>query len=65
MKTYVITYSTPGGRDRINLTPPQVEQLKAEGRWPKNDRGEEYCQISHGKHYGEMSFPDGAVPDNV
>lgn len=55
MKT-VITYSTPGGAEKINLTPAQVTALTAAGKWPRNHRGEEYCQVSHGRHSGTPDY---------
>ena len=47
----VITYQTPSG-DSINLTPKQVAVLESAGKWPRNNRGEEYCRVSHGLHVG-------------
>lgn len=53
----VITYSASNG-ESIDLTPAQVKKLEKAGTWPKNNRGEEYCQVSHGLHVGEPSKSD-------
>jgi hypothetical protein len=48
----VVTWQAPNG-ETINLTRQQERQLRAGGTWPRNSRGEEYCQVSHGLHIGE------------
>jgi hypothetical protein len=51
----VVTWSTPSG-DTLNITPDQAERLEKRGIWPKNARGEEYCQILHGLHWDFPAF---------
>lgn len=62
MKTKVITYSTPSG-DRCNLTPRQVKALEAAGRWPKDSKGNEFCQVSHGLHFGYPTWESNLASD--
>lgn len=57
----VITFQSPRG-EKINLTPAQVKTLEKAGCWPKDSVGEQYCTVSHGKHYGT---PDCATNDIV
>ena len=45
----VITYQTPSG-DTLDLTPAQAKQFTRLHQWPRNGRGEEYCQVSRGLH---------------
>ena len=52
MKTQVITYQAPSG-GQINLTKRQIAALEKARVWPTNSRGEEYCTVNHGLHYGE------------
>lgn len=58
----VITYSSPRGGS-INLTPKQVNILEAARVWPRDWSGEEYCTVSHGKHYGCPDTDSGLVSD--
>lgn len=50
-KTKVITYQAPSG-DTINLTARQIKALERKGTWPKDSRGQEYCTVYRGLHYG-------------
>jgi hypothetical protein len=56
----VVTYSAPSGGS-INVTYKQERRLRNARTWPKNERGEEYCQVSHGLHAGEPSFTDDDI----
>jgi hypothetical protein len=47
----VITWQTDSG-DKINICRECESRLRAEGEWPRNQRGEEYCQVSMGLHRG-------------
>jgi len=58
----VITYQTPSG-DRINLTEKQVAALTAAGKWTRNNKGEEYCTVSHGLHAGTPDCETDNVDD--
>lgn len=59
-RSKVITYSAPSGGE-ISLTRSQAKRLTAAGRWPRNARGEEYCQVSHGLHTGDVSYTDAEI----
>lgn len=50
-RTRVVTWQTANG-DKINISREQSDRLALAGTWPRNARGEEYCQVSHGEHYG-------------
>lgn len=52
----VTTWQARGGAV-IHLTPEQEEALASAGVWPKDERGQEYCSVSHGLHEGEPTFP--------
>ena len=56
MKT-VITYQAPSG-ETIHLTPTQIARLEKAGVWPRNHRGEEFCTVSVGQHYGNSTWSD-------
>jgi len=60
----VITYSSPSG-DKIHLTPGQADRLRTQGKWPKTVLGEEYCQVSHGRHAGRRSFSDEEIEERL
>ena len=47
----VVTWGAPHG-ETINIAPEQERRLTAAGLWPRTDRGEEYCKVTHGLHYG-------------
>lgn len=63
MKTKVITYSTARDTASCNLTPRQVKALEASGRWPKDSAGNEYCQVSHGLHFGYRTWESNLASD--
>lgn len=60
----VITYIAPNGAT-IRLTQAQIDMLDAARKWPRNPRGEEYCTVSHGLHYGEPSMTDAELREDV
>jgi hypothetical protein len=57
----VVTWQSPSG-DRIRICPKCEERLTAEGTWPKDARGDQYCQVSRGLHWG---ICDTCEPDAV
>lgn len=59
MSSKVITYQTPSG-DRIDITPAQERKLTQRGVWPRNEAGQEYCQVHKGLHYGTRT-PDEII----
>jgi hypothetical protein len=46
----VTTWQTASG-EKIDIC--KVCEKSLSGDWPRNDRGEEFCQVSHGLHDGE------------
>jgi len=62
MKTKVITYQNDNGQT-VNLTLKQIEILEDAGKWPKDSRGREYCQVSHGLHYGAPTCDTDILSD--
>ena len=56
----VITWQAPDG-SRISLTRQQERKLRKYGIWPRNQNGEEYCNISHGLHDGARTWTDEAL----
>ena len=57
-RSKVVTYQAPGSNDRIALTNPQARRLRAAGRWPKNSRGVEYCDVYQGLTVGSPTYSD-------
>jgi hypothetical protein len=55
--TKVVTWQSDDG-DVVHITPAQERQFRLAGVWPRNWRGREYCQVSHGLHYGTPTFDD-------
>lgn len=55
----VVTYSTPGGA-KMNLTPGQIQILRAAGTWPRAN-GVEFCQVSRGEHAGAADFTNSEI----
>ena len=51
----VVTYQSPSGSE-INLTPKQIRHLEKQGVWLRDDGGQEYCTVSHGRHFGAPTF---------
>ena len=51
----VITWQTPQGRT-INVCQDCEGQLT--GAWPRDKRGEEYCQVHEGLHTGHCDVCD-------
>lgn len=62
MITKVITYQTPEGLS-INLTPKQVAVLEAAGKWPKDSKGREYCNVGFGLHVGTPTCDTDLLSD--
>ena len=56
----VITYQAPNG-SKIDVTDKQAKMMEAAGVWPKNNRGEDYCQVSQGLHAGEPTYNDEQI----
>ena len=53
--TRVVTWQSPAG-ERISITPAQERRLRASRVWPRDRRGEEYCQVHRGLHVGPPSY---------
>ena len=51
----VITWQSPGG-DTISICPTCQAKLEADGTWPKDWAGREYCRVSHGLHVGHCEI---------
>jgi hypothetical protein len=49
MNETVITYQSPNG-EIIDLTQSQIDKLRKQGVWPRDQHGAEYCTVSHGLH---------------
>lgn len=47
----VVTYSDDSG-NKINICTRCDRVLRRANTWPRNSRGREYCDVSHGLHYG-------------
>lgn len=62
MKT--ITWQSPCGA-KIQVTPKQEKVMKAAGFWPRDDRDEEYCSVSHGLHDGYPTWTDEEIAEMV
>lgn len=57
----VITYVAPYSARKINLTEPQVARLKEAQVWPKDHRGEEFCNVDYGLHAGTPTLTDEEI----
>lgn len=62
--TTVITYASDTGLT-VDLTLPQIRKLTAAHKWPRDRRGTEYCQVSHGAHLGQPTWSDAALAAEV
>lgn len=51
----VVTWQSPSGQT-IDVCRICEERLNAEHTWPRDGRGEEYCQVSRGEHHGECDL---------
>lgn len=60
----VITYKSPNG-GLIDLTPMQIDRLTAAGVWPRDSRGMEFCEVSHGLRQGTPTYTDEQVADLI
>ncbi len=49
--TQQITWSTPSG-STLDISLRAQSALEARGEWPRDGRGEEYCTVSRGQHWG-------------
>lgn len=47
----VVTWESPM-EQRLNVCPNCERELRAKHEWPKDSRGEEYCQVYIGAHDG-------------
>ena len=56
----VITYQAPNG-ETIDLSQAQVAMLERAQKWPRNNRGEEYCSVSRGLHAGVPTYSDAQL----
>ena len=56
-KQQVVTWQSPHG-DKIRVTPKQERLADAAGVWPRDSRGEEYCQVYFGLHYDTPTYTD-------
>ena len=59
-RTRVFTYQAPNG-EAIDLTQSQIFDLREADVWPRNSKGELYCTVSHGLHFGEPTFTNFSV----
>jgi hypothetical protein len=58
----VVTWQAPGG-GTLNVCLSCEKRLHTERRWPRDARGQEYCQVSHGAHDGRCGFEgEGGEP---
>jgi hypothetical protein len=48
----VVTYISPNGH-KIDICPECAASIK---EWPKDEKGAEYCSVSHGLHRGECGI---------
>lgn len=55
-RTQVITWVSSDAVSSIDLTVSQERELRRAGVWPKDQRGHEYCCVSHGLHSGAPTF---------
>jgi hypothetical protein len=51
----VVTYQAPNG-ETLNITSGAEAIMLAAGYWPKNSRGEEFCKVSRGLHFGHADI---------
>lgn len=56
----VVTYQSPSGA-RMDICDPCKSRMKADGWWPRDARGEEFCAVSHGAHAGNCVPCTGSV----
>ena len=57
VKKQVVTWQSPRGK-KIHVTPQQEEIARQADVWPRDSRGEVYCQVAFGLHYGEPTYTD-------
>jgi hypothetical protein len=58
--TKVITWVSPAGQT-INVCRKCEARLTAAREWPRDGRGDEYCQVHRGLHRGECDIEDCPV----
>ena len=51
----VITWQSGSGA-RIDISLAQEEALRSRGMWPKDSRGQEFCQVRKGAHEGDPDY---------
>jgi len=49
----IITWATPAGKTK-NICKSCEKKLA--GNWPKDENGNEYCQVQHGEHSGQCDI---------
>lgn len=59
MRARIVTYQSPNGAT-IDLTRADVAALRKADVWPRDNRGGEYCTVSHGERMGDQSDEDAA-----
>ena len=61
-----VSYQSSSG-EIVNLTPKQIERLKSADVWPRDQRGEEMCQVAHGLHLvGDLAImPDEEIDELI
>lgn len=47
----IVTWGSPSGNS-ISICRECQKRLEAVGQWPRDGRGEEYCQVIFGERYG-------------
>lgn len=61
--TSVVTYQTPSG-ETIEICDACEARLTAARDWPRSSRGEEYCQVSYGRHDGSCAICGAGSDDD-
>jgi len=49
--TTVITWTSPNG-SKLDVCIACEKRLRRRGTWPRDSQGQEYCQVSVGRHPG-------------
>lgn len=61
----IVTYIVPGYGDynEVSLTAAQEAAFKRAGIWPRDDRGEEFSEVSHPAHKGMPTWSDQEIAE--
>lgn len=51
----VVVWQSPNGRKKA-ICLDCGDRLNSEGLWPKDSRGEEFCQVHRGQHWGQCDI---------